>query len=152
MATSQKDYVAMARHIRALNDALDREDASPAIRDHVLGFAQVVSADFAASYRGGYAYSRARFLEACGFAVDEHGVATVRTSPYYEITSADVGKAFLQAFGKKWPVADFIGRIMARDVGKRVYRVQHPYPRSIDILQVESTEQRDKRLASHGQA
>jgi len=60
--------------------------------------------------------------------------------PYREITRADVGKAHFRAFGRVWPVADFIGRIMAQDVGKRVYKVG-------DIVQVENNEQRARRLA-----
>jgi hypothetical protein len=41
---------------------------------------------------------------------------------YREITQADVGKSVFTAFGRDWPVADFIGRIFDVDVGRRVYR------------------------------
>lgn len=59
--------------------------------------------------------------------------------PYYTITSGDVGRAFITAFGEKWNVADFLGRILPRDVGKRVYRATG------HVLQPESDEQFAKR-------
>lgn len=58
---------------------------------------------------------------------------------FYTLTQKDVGRPFLKIFGHIWPVSDFIGRIFAKDVGKRVYLVG-------DILQVENEEQREKRL------
>lgn len=60
--------------------------------------------------------------------------------PYRDIAADDVGKWLFGAFGRRWPVSSFIGRIMPHDVGKRVYLVG-------DILQVENDEQRDARMA-----
>ena len=54
-----------------------------------------------------------------------------------------IDKPELQAFGRRWNVVDFLGRIMAQDIGKRVYLVG-------DILQLENEEQRDKRLSFSG--
>ena len=41
---------------------------------------------------------------------------------YREIVAEDVGKSTFSAFGRQWPVSDFIGRIFPEDIGKRVYR------------------------------
>lgn len=65
----------------------------------------------------------------------------MKTRPFHEITRADVGKAWLRLFGRVWPVADFIGRILPMDVGKRIYLCD-------DIVQVENDEQRDARLGN----
>ena len=59
---------------------------------------------------------------------------------YVEILASDVGQEHFRAFGRVWPVEDFIGQILASDVGKRVYQVG-------DILQVENDEQRAERIA-----
>ncbi len=57
-----------------------------------------------------------------------------------EITQADVGRSLFSAFGRHWQVADFIGRIMKHDVGKRVFLRG-------GVLQVENDAQRAARLA-----
>ena len=62
---------------------------------------------------------------------------------HYEIRQEDVGKRSLSLFGRGWSVADFMGRILPGDVGKRIFLVG-------DILQVENDEQRDKRRAWRG--
>lgn len=59
--------------------------------------------------------------------------------PFVAIEPANVGKATFHAFGRAWPVSGFIGRIMAQDVGKRVYLID-------GILQVENNEQRQRRV------
>ncbi len=59
---------------------------------------------------------------------------------FYTITHADVTSFAIRAFGRAWPVADFIGRVMLQDVGKRVYLRG-------DILQVENHKQFAARLA-----
>ena len=64
------------------------------------------------------------------------------TREYREITQADVGKVLFPAFGRKWAVSEFIGRIMPQDVGKRVYKV------APDMVQVENNEQRARRTGS----
>jgi hypothetical protein len=69
--------------------------------------------------------------------------------PFYELKKTDVGKALINAFGRKWPVSDFIGRVLPTDVGKRVYkasigRSQAPGPAY--VLQIENDEQRSRRL------
>jgi hypothetical protein len=61
------------------------------------------------------------------------------TRPYREIIAADVDTEHFRAFGKVWPVEEFIGRIMPCDVGKRVYKVG-------DIVQVENDQQMAARL------
>ncbi len=62
---------------------------------------------------------------------------------YYVIRSTDVGKALIRAFGRSWPTANFIGRIMRQDVGKLVYE-------SDGVLQVENNEQRGRRVGGAG--
>ena len=57
---------------------------------------------------------------------------------FYTVTAEDVGRATLEAFGRRWRVSDFLGRVFAQDIGKRVYL-------RADILQAESNEQRDRR-------
>lgn len=61
------------------------------------------------------------------------------TMPYYELTTADVNRATIKAFGRTWMVSSFIGRVLPQDVGKRVYLVR-------GILQVENDQQRDERM------
>ncbi len=61
------------------------------------------------------------------------------TKPYYTIKTEDVGTFALRAFGRRWPVSDFLGRVLARDIGKRVYLNPSGF------LQVESDRQRDQR-------
>jgi hypothetical protein len=60
---------------------------------------------------------------------------------YRIIGTFDVGRATIDAFGRKWPVVDFIGEIQPRDVGKRIYLRG-------DILQVENDEQLATRKAA----
>ena len=62
----------------------------------------------------------------------------------YEISNEDVGKTHIHAFGKSWPVVDFIGQILVGDVGKRVFKVPTNDGASL-ILHVESDRQRDRR-------
>lgn len=64
-------------------------------------------------------------------------------SRYYTITSRDIGKPTIRAFGRTWSVSDFIGRILSIDVGKRVYERG-------GILQVENQEQLEARLRKDG--
>jgi len=56
-----------------------------------------------------------------------------------EISENDVGKPLFTAFGRHWPVASFMGRILPSDVGKRVFLRD-------DVLQVENDQQRTERL------
>ena len=65
---------------------------------------------------------------------------------YYTITRADVGKAFLRAFGRVWPMSAVLGRVLDQDVGKRLYRVRAE-DGVTDILQAENEPQRAARLA-----
>lgn len=64
---------------------------------------------------------------------------------YRTITTGDVGKPSLQAFGRSWLVSGFIGQVLPQDVGKQVYLVG-------GILQVENNEQRARRKedSQHG--
>jgi len=59
---------------------------------------------------------------------------------FYTITSADVGKRTIRAFGKRRSTVDFLGQVQAQDVGKRVYNMGE------GVLQVENNAQRDARL------
>ncbi len=59
---------------------------------------------------------------------------------HYTIKTEDVGVPFLRAFGSAWPVSGFLGRILAGDVGKRVYLCG-------GILLIENDEQRAARIA-----
>lgn len=63
------------------------------------------------------------------------------TETFFEIKPEHVGKGYTQAFDRTWQVACFIGRIFASDVGKYVFLRG-------DVLQVESDEQRARRLAT----
>jgi hypothetical protein len=63
---------------------------------------------------------------------------------YCVIERDDIGRAYIEAFGKAWRLADVIGRVQPIDVGKRVYLRG-------GVLQVENNEQRDARLARHDQ-
>lgn len=58
---------------------------------------------------------------------------------YYTITEADVGQPIIHAFGRVHLVSGFLGRVLAGDVGKRVYQRG-------GILQIENNEQRDARV------
>ena len=62
--------------------------------------------------------------------------------PFYTITQQDVGRSFLLVFGRTWMVQDFLGRVMPRDVGKRVYEVTTS---GLSILAVENDEQMKTR-------
>ena len=80
---------------------------------------------------------------------DEKSIMEFRTEGrFYTITKQDVEKPLIQAFGEKWLVSNFMGRILPQDVGKRVYRVPCNDPRSPPILQVENDEQFKRRLGS----
>ncbi len=57
---------------------------------------------------------------------------------YYVLTEADVGRPTIRCFGKVWIVADFLGRVLPQDVGKRVYRV-------MGIIQAENEHQKAER-------
>jgi hypothetical protein len=58
---------------------------------------------------------------------------------YVEIEPRHVGKALFEAFGRRWPVSEFIGRITKKDIGKRVFLT------GSNVLQVENDEQREER-------
>ncbi len=68
-----------------------------------------------------------------------HPTRNPEGTTFVTITTAHVGKPWIKAFGRVWPVVDFIGRIIKQDIGKRIYLVG-------DILQVENDQQRDARL------
>ena len=59
---------------------------------------------------------------------------------FITLTTADVRKPYIQAFGTRWFVQNFIGQILPQDVGKRAYMVDR-------VLQVESKEQYERRTA-----
>jgi hypothetical protein len=67
---------------------------------------------------------------------------------FREIVSTDVRKTTFRAFGRNWPVVDFMGQILPLDVGKRVYLCTTNAGDS-QFLQVESTSQRDARVGNN---
>ncbi|HEY2638921.1 MAG TPA: hypothetical protein VGI66_03430 [Streptosporangiaceae bacterium] len=68
---------------------------------------------------------------------------------FYTLGPGDVRKAFIEAWDRKWPVSDFMGKIMVRDVGKRVYRVRNEAG-DYEFLQVENDQQFHARLVHDG--
>lgn len=60
-----------------------------------------------------------------------------------------VGKPILRVFGRTFMVSNFMGQIMERDIGKRVY-LRETEDGSHGILQVENDAQRDRRLKNSG--
>ena len=75
------------------------------------------------------------------------GLILAERDDYYVITPADVGKATLHAFGRTWPVVDFMGRILPRDVGKRV-TMRRDNADVSSFPQVENDEQLRARLGA----
>lgn len=65
----------------------------------------------------------------------------MNTRPYYTLTADDVGKPTIHAFGHTWLVMNFMGRVLDRDIGKRVYELG-------GILSVENDEQLAARLGT----
>ncbi len=63
---------------------------------------------------------------------------------HYTIQESDVGQPIIHAFDETWITANFIGRILPGDVGKRVFTV--PDSNGYSFLQVENNEQRTKRI------
>jgi hypothetical protein len=57
----------------------------------------------------------------------------------YTIQPQDVGKPWIKINGRARMVSDFIGSILERDIGKRIYEIE-------DVLQVENDEQMARRL------
>jgi hypothetical protein len=66
---------------------------------------------------------------------------------FYELTADDIGKTRLDAFGRNWSLNDVLDKVRPDDVGKRVYKVANNAQDGYEFLQIESTEQRDARLA-----
>lgn len=60
---------------------------------------------------------------------------------FYEIQYSDIGKRNINAFGTVCAIGSLLGYVRRVDVGKRIYLVD-------GVMQVESDEQRDARLAS----
>lgn len=77
---------------------------------------------------------------------------TVREREYREIMADDVGKSVFFAFGRHWPVSDFIGRIFDVDVGKRVYRAGEHVVSVENAAQFEARREAEVRncSCSHG--
>ena len=59
---------------------------------------------------------------------------------FYVLRLTDVNEPTIQCFGRTWLVANFLGRVLPCDVGKRVYRRGA-------ILQAENDGQKAARLA-----
>lgn len=66
---------------------------------------------------------------------------------YYELTHQDVGSSTIKAFGKRWPVQSFMGAILSKDVGKRIF-LQLTNDGTQEFLQVENVQQFDERMRS----
>ena len=60
--------------------------------------------------------------------------------PYYTLEGADVGASNIRAFGRVWPVANILGRVLLEDVGKRAYL------NASGFVSVENNDQRDRRV------
>lgn len=91
----------------------------------------------------GGTYSRAEICDGTGWPRGVRFQVVEPESAFYVITAADVGRN-IRAWDRTWPSVDYIGRILPRDVGKRVYRVSDGTGHF--TLSVENDEQRDRRL------
>ena len=68
---------------------------------------------------------------------------------HYTLRAADVGRPFIQAFGRSWGVSGFMGQVLPHDVGKRVFLVKYQdfqAEAGVGFLQVENDEQYDARM------
>lgn len=65
---------------------------------------------------------------------------------FYTIQETDVGRPNIRAFGRMCAIQGVMGRIMIRDVGKRIYQTWDNAHHT-QILEVESREQFEKRQA-----
>ena len=63
---------------------------------------------------------------------------------YRPIAPGDVGSRVIVAFGRRWHIAQFIGVILDRDIGKRLYFVTAKD--ALDKIELETDGQRRKRL------
>lgn len=86
--------------------------------------------------------SPATVAEKREWAAIRRAASAARSEPdgFYTITEADLGQPFIRAFMRVWAVVNFLGRVLPSDVGKRVSLRD-------GVLQVESSAQRDARLA-----
>jgi hypothetical protein len=67
---------------------------------------------------------------------------------FYTITDADVRKSVIETEIGPIRLADVIGHVTPRDVGKRLYRVPCNDPEGGWFWQAENDRQRDERLAA----
>ena len=59
---------------------------------------------------------------------------------YYTISQADMGQRSITAFGRKWIISDFFGKLFEFDLGRRVFRAG-------ERIRFENARERDLRLA-----
>ena len=92
-------------------------------------------------------YTFGEFERKTGMTVEQYETRgrSARGNPEssYTISRFDIGRTSIRAFGRVWLTSGFIGRILPRDVGKKVYLRG-------DILQVENDEQFSRRVSREG--
>jgi hypothetical protein len=69
----------------------------------------------------------------------------MRIHTYHEISEEDVGKSVLRIFGRERRVSEFMGKVTARDIGKRIF---HDWV--TDTLSVENDVQLRARRKGYG--
>jgi len=126
---------------------------SVGIRCRIVGARRGQSWTCWLEYQDGYQWVTVDVLGGVPVGADEQlvvecqGGEMVKEREYAEIEQYDVGRSTFHAFGRHWPVSDFIGTITDVDVGKRVYRV------SEHAVGVENAEQfkarRETEVRSH---
>ena len=62
---------------------------------------------------------------------------------YHTVTAADIGKQFLELFGRTWNVDNHFGGTIPSDIGKRIYMMGEGG--DYQFLQIENDQQRDAR-------
>lgn len=90
--------------------------------------------------RSATARGETHWMDATADQVERIMAILAENDTIYTIQPEDVGKRTLYAFGKPWPVVDFMGVIQTRDVGKRVVRCTNA-AEDYEFLQVENDSQ-----------
>src|SRR5262245_24247828 len=95
----------------------------------------------------GHVYGQPHVLvdcDTCGVQIWDEGLGETEAG-YYTIRDADVGRAVITAWGRRWSVSDFMGRILPSDVGKRINKITGG-DGGYEFLQVENNEQFQRRM------
>lgn len=75
-----------------------------------------------------------------GMQEEQRRVERTHEDGHYTIQTDDIGRGYIEAFGKSWSLANVIGRVQPDDVGKRIFYRG-------GVVQVENDQQRLERLA-----